>query len=168
MHEKVDVIVPLRSMSRSASEARVVGSVRFVLHLSPLYSISLAQKLLSRALSAATESRNSVTKIKPNTPLRLPCSSAERSLNVNVYGTTVRSSHGSRRAAPKLDEYVSSCLLKYRQPGMGLGQPYGKNGTTLLRVPQLHMGTSTRRLRARQSRVVLTFSRSIRRANTEN
>ncbi|GBP73473.1 hypothetical protein EVAR_53902_1 [Eumeta japonica] len=35
MHEKVDVIVPLRSMSRSASEARVVGSVRFVLHLSP-------------------------------------------------------------------------------------------------------------------------------------
>ncbi|GBP06841.1 hypothetical protein EVAR_92750_1 [Eumeta japonica] len=45
MHEKVDVIVPLRSMSRSASEARVVGSVRFVLHLSPLYSISLAQKI---------------------------------------------------------------------------------------------------------------------------
>ncbi|GBP74216.1 hypothetical protein EVAR_54569_1 [Eumeta japonica] len=35
MHEKVDVIVPLRSMSRSASEARVVGSVRFVLHLCP-------------------------------------------------------------------------------------------------------------------------------------
>ncbi|GBP21112.1 hypothetical protein EVAR_11143_1 [Eumeta japonica] len=45
MHEKVDVIVPLRSMSRSASEARVVGSVRFVLHLSPLYWISLAQKI---------------------------------------------------------------------------------------------------------------------------
>ncbi|GBP19748.1 hypothetical protein EVAR_8908_1 [Eumeta japonica] len=45
MHEKVDVIVPLRSMSRSASEARVVGAVRFVLHLSPLYSISLAQKI---------------------------------------------------------------------------------------------------------------------------
>ncbi|GBP36875.1 hypothetical protein EVAR_96122_1 [Eumeta japonica] len=35
MHEKVDVVIPLRSMSRSASEARVVGSVRFVLHLSP-------------------------------------------------------------------------------------------------------------------------------------
>ncbi|GBP65378.1 hypothetical protein EVAR_53410_1 [Eumeta japonica] len=34
-------------MSRSASEARVVGSVRFVLHLSPLYSISLAQKIHS-------------------------------------------------------------------------------------------------------------------------
>ncbi|GBP36161.1 hypothetical protein EVAR_4305_1 [Eumeta japonica] len=58
----------------------------------------LPSKLLSRALSAATESRNSP-------PLRLPCSSAERSLNVYVYGTTVRSSHGSRRAAPKSDEY---------------------------------------------------------------
>ncbi|GBP52373.1 hypothetical protein EVAR_37761_1 [Eumeta japonica] len=45
MREKIDAIVPLRSMSRSASEARVVGSVRFVLHLSPLYSISLAQKI---------------------------------------------------------------------------------------------------------------------------
>ncbi|GBP70741.1 hypothetical protein EVAR_51040_1 [Eumeta japonica] len=45
MHEKVDVIVPLRSMSRSTSEARVVGSVRFVLYISPLYSISLAQKI---------------------------------------------------------------------------------------------------------------------------
>ncbi|GBP65116.1 hypothetical protein EVAR_5262_1 [Eumeta japonica] len=43
MHEKIDVIVPLRSMSRSASEARVVGSVRFVLHLSPLYSPTLLQ-----------------------------------------------------------------------------------------------------------------------------
>ncbi|GBP55256.1 hypothetical protein EVAR_24452_1 [Eumeta japonica] len=64
-------------------------------------------QLLSRALSAATESRNSVTKIKPNTPpLRLSCRSAERSLNVYVYGTTVRSSHGSRRAAPKSDEYT--------------------------------------------------------------
>ncbi|GBP63404.1 hypothetical protein EVAR_35294_1 [Eumeta japonica] len=64
--------------------------------------------LLSRALSAATESRNSVTKIKPNTPhSALPCSSAERSLNVYVYGTTVRSSHGLRRAAPKSDEYLT-------------------------------------------------------------
>ncbi|GBP38497.1 hypothetical protein EVAR_95397_1 [Eumeta japonica] len=52
MHEKVDVIVPLRSMSRSASEARVVGSVRFVLHLSPLYSISLAQKIHKENASA--------------------------------------------------------------------------------------------------------------------
>ncbi|GBP29077.1 hypothetical protein EVAR_10893_1 [Eumeta japonica] len=43
-------------------------------------------------------------------PLHLPCSSTERSLNVYVYGTTVRSSHGSRRAASKSDEYVSSCL----------------------------------------------------------
>ncbi|GBP78977.1 Apolipophorins [Eumeta japonica] len=62
--------------------------------------------LLSRALSAATGSRNSVTKIKPNTPpFRLPCSSAERSFNVYVYGITVRSSHGSRRAPTKSDEY---------------------------------------------------------------
>ncbi|GBP93553.1 hypothetical protein EVAR_90119_1 [Eumeta japonica] len=66
-----------------------------------------AVRSLYLALSAATELRNSITKIKPNTPpLRLPCSSAERSLNVYVYGTTVRSSHGSRRAAPKSDEYV--------------------------------------------------------------
>ncbi|GBP32962.1 hypothetical protein EVAR_20142_1 [Eumeta japonica] len=50
MREKVDVIVPLRSMSRSASEARAVGSVRFVLHLSPLYSISLAQKIHSQLI----------------------------------------------------------------------------------------------------------------------
>ncbi|GBP03833.1 hypothetical protein EVAR_100795_1 [Eumeta japonica] len=61
---------------------------------------------------AVTESRNSVTKIKPNTPTPPPCSSAERSLNVYVYGTTVRSSHGSRRVAPKSDEYVTAVCEK--------------------------------------------------------
>ncbi|GBP88912.1 hypothetical protein EVAR_67383_1 [Eumeta japonica] len=58
MHEKVDVIVPLRSMSRSASEARVVGSVRFVLHLSRLYSISLAQRYTILMPSAATTDKD--------------------------------------------------------------------------------------------------------------
>ncbi|GBP91783.1 hypothetical protein EVAR_63153_1 [Eumeta japonica] len=72
-------------------------------------------ELLSRALSAATVSRNSVTKIKPNTPhSTYPCSSAERSLNVYAYGTTIRSTHGSRRAAPKSDEYDEE---QDREPG---------------------------------------------------
>ncbi|GBP07010.1 hypothetical protein EVAR_100871_1 [Eumeta japonica] len=67
------------------------------------------QQTLFRALSTATESRNSVTKIKPkpNPPPPPPCSSAEGSFNVYVYGPTVRSSHGSRRSAPKSDEYTS-------------------------------------------------------------
>ncbi|GBP61628.1 hypothetical protein EVAR_43565_1 [Eumeta japonica] len=47
--------------------------------------------------------------------LRLPWSSAERSLNVYVYGTTVRSSHGSRRAAPESDKYKQRVLVQGAQ-----------------------------------------------------
>ncbi|GBP55640.1 hypothetical protein EVAR_97848_1 [Eumeta japonica] len=61
--------------------------------------------LLSRALSAAIESRNSVTKIKPNTPHSGYRVARPSGRLTYVYGTTVQSSHGSRRAAPASDEY---------------------------------------------------------------
>ncbi|GBP74887.1 hypothetical protein EVAR_36072_1 [Eumeta japonica] len=50
-----------------------------------------------------------VTKINLTYPTCLPCSSAEGSLNVYVYGTTVRSSHRSRQAAPEIG-LIRSCL----------------------------------------------------------
>ncbi|GBP46174.1 hypothetical protein EVAR_24581_1 [Eumeta japonica] len=40
---------------------------------------------------------------------------AERLLNVYVYGTTVQISHGSRRAAPKSDEYLPNDMENYME-----------------------------------------------------